>query len=199
VAEYVLVHGGQRDGSLWDEVVPLLQAEGNRTFAPSLSRPDGSTLSEHISEICGLLEEHELDAIVLVGHSYASFVITGVAERMPERIKRLIYVDCAVPHDGKSLYGMFEDLGITSEEYGLPQDPPFLEPLHFDEERIRRIHKTYIHCTQSEFLAIGKPAFEEVKGNAERDNWDYFEIDSNHAVMISHPKELSAILLEEQD
>ena len=199
MSDFVLVHGGQRDGSIWDEVAPLLRAAGYSTFAPSLSKPDTSTLSEHISEVCALLEERELSAAILVGHSYASFVITGVADRVPQRIKRMVYVDCAVPRNGKSLYGMFEDLGITSEEYGLPQEAPFLEPLYFDEEAIRRIHKTYIHCAQSEFIDLGKPAFEEVKRNAGRDNWDYHEIDSNHAVMLSHPLELAEILLKAQD
>jgi Alpha/beta hydrolase family len=198
MADYVLVHGGQRDGSIWDEVVPLLQAEGHRTFTPSLSRPDRSTLDEHISQVCLLMEENELNGVVLVGHSYASFVITGVAERMPGRIKELIFVDSSVPRNGDSLYGIFEDMGFSSQEYDLPQDPPFLEPLHFDEEKIRRIPKTYIHCTHSEFVALGRPTYEEVKKNAARDNWDYFEIDSDHSVMVTHPEELAAILLKER-
>ena len=199
MADYVLVHGGQRDGSLWDKVVPLLEEHGHRVYAPSLSKPENSTLGEHITEVCKLIDDENLNSIILVGHSYASLVITGVADRMPECIKHLIYVDCAVPVNGMSLYGMFEPLGITSEAYGLPQDPPFLEPLYFDEEKIREIPKTYVHCRQSEFIAIGKPVFEKVIQNAERDNWDYFELDSDHPCMISHPVELAEILLREQE
>jgi len=198
MADYVLVHGGKRDGSLWDKVVPLLEARGHRVYAPSLSKPENSTLGEHISEVCRLIEDENLNGIILVGHSYASLVITGVADRMPGKIEHLIYVDCVVPVNGMSLYGMFEPLGVTSEAYGLPQDPPFLEPLYFHEEKIREIPKTYIHCTKSEFIAIGKPAFEKVIENAERDNWDYFQLDSDHPCMISHPVELADILLREQ-
>ena len=199
MADYVLVHGGQRDGSLWDKVVPLLEEHGHRVYAPSLSKPENSTLGEHITEVCKLIEDEALNGVIMVGHSYASLVITGVADRMPECIKHLIYVDCAVPVNGMSLYGMFEPLGITPEAYGLPQDPPFLEPLYFDEEKIREIPKTYVHCRQSEFIAIGKPVFEKVIQNAERDNWDYFELDSDHPCMISHPVELAEILLREQE
>ncbi len=199
MADYVLVHGGQRDGSLWDKVALLLEEHGHRVYAPSLSKPDKSTLSEHITEVCKLLEDEGLNDIILVGHSYASMVITGVADRMPERIKHLIYVDCALPVNGMSLYGMFEAIGITSEAYGLPQHAPFLEPLYFDEEKIREIPKTYVHCTQSEFIDVAKPAFEKVIENAERDNWDYFRLDSTHTCMISHPVELAEILLHEQD
>jgi hypothetical protein len=198
-ADYVLVHGGQRDGGLWKKVVPLLEEHGHRVYTPSLSKPENSSLSDHISEVCKLIDDESLNGIILVGHSYASMVITGVADRMPERIKHLVYVDCAVPVNGMSLYGMFEPLGITSEAYGLPQDPPFLEPLYFDEEKICEIPKTYIHCTQSEFIAIGKPAFEKVTENAERGNWDYFTLDSDHPCMISHPVELAEILLREED
>ncbi len=199
MAGFVLVHGGQRDGSLWNLVVPLLEEEGHVVYTPSLSKPENSTLGEHINEACDLIENEAMHDVILVGHSYASLVITGVADRMPAGIKHLTYVDCAVPINGMSLYGMFELLGITSEAYGLPQDPPFLEPLYFDEERIREVPKTYVHCTQSEFIAIGKPVFEKVVENAERDNWDYFKLDSDHPCMISHPVELAQILLRNVD
>lgn len=198
MADYVLVHGGQRDGSVWDDVAVILRAAGHGTFAPTLSRPAGSTLGEHIAEVSAVIEDNGLDTVILVGHSYGTFVITGVADRVPGRIKRLVYVDGAVPEDGKSLYGMFEDVGVTSEEYGLPQDPPFLEPLHFDTEKLRCVPKAYIHCTRSEFLQVAGPAYEALKPNAERDNWELFEIDSDHPVMVSHPGELAAILLGEQ-
>jgi pimeloyl-ACP methyl ester carboxylesterase len=194
-----VVHGGQSAVSVWDKVVPLLAERGYKAYAPSLSRPDVSTLREHISEICGLLEDEGLNGMILVGHSYASMVITGVADSVPERIRHLIYIDCAVPINGMSLYGMFEPLGITSEEYGLPQEPPFLEPLFFDESKVRAIPKTYVHCKRSEFIAVGKPFFERVVENAERDNWDYFQLDSDHVCMVSHPVELAEILLREQD
>jgi pimeloyl-ACP methyl ester carboxylesterase len=195
MADYVLVHGGQRDGSLWDKVVPLLEARGHRIFAPSLSKPDNSSLSEHISEVCGLIEDEGLGGVILAGHSYASMVITGVADKMAERIDHLIYIDCAVPINGMSLYGMFETLGITSEEYGLPQQAPFLEPLFFDEEKIKEVPKTYILCTRSEFITLSKPVYDKVVENAQRDGWDYFELDSDHVCMISHPEELAQILL----
>jgi hypothetical protein len=90
---------------------------------------------------------------------------------------------------------MFETLGITSEEYGLPQQAPFLEPLFFDEEKIKEVPKTYILCTRSEFITLSKPVYDKVVENAQRDGWDYFELDSDHVCMISHPEELAQILL----
>ena len=197
MANCVLIHGGLRDGSVWDPVVQILKEHGHRVFAPSLAKPQNSTLSGHISEVCKLIEDENLRNVFLVGHSYASFVITGVADKMPERIKRLIYVDSSVPRNGKSLYGMFELQGFTSEDYALPQDPPFLEPLYFDEEKVRKMPKTYVHCTRSEFIALTKSVFKQVIENAERDNWDYFQIESDQICMISHPDELAKILLRD--
>jgi pimeloyl-ACP methyl ester carboxylesterase len=199
MANYVLIHGGQRDGSVWDAVAQILEKHGHRVFAPSLSKPQSSTLGGHISQVCKLMEKEDLSDVVLVGHSYASFVITGAADRMPEKIRLLIYVDCSIPQNGKSLYGMFEFVGLSSEDYELPQDPPFLEPLYFDEELIRKMHKIYVHCTRSEFLAVGKPFFEQVVEHAKRDNWEYFQIESDHPCMISHPGELADILLRHEN
>lgn len=142
MADYVLVHGGRKDGSVWDKVVPLLEERGHRVFAPSLPDPASSTLAEFIDQVSKFLESEALESIVLVGQSSGALVITGVADKMPERIARLIYVDSSVPIVGKSLYGMFEDIGISPKEYDLPQDPPCLEPLYFDEDKIRKIPKT---------------------------------------------------------
>ena len=197
MSNYVLVHGGQKSGSIWDEVSALLRQKGHVVYTPSLSPPAESSLSGHISEICDLIESKRLGAITLAGHSYGSMVITGVANLHSDKMKRLVYIDCVVPETGKSLYGMMESLGISSEEYDLPQQPPFLEPLFFDEEIIRGIPKTYVHCAESEFIEVGKPCFERVVEVANRDNWDYFTIDSDHSCMISHPQELAAILLRQ--
>jgi len=197
MADYVLVHGGHMDGSIWGKVVPLLEEKGYRVFAPSLPDAGTSTLEEFIAGVCRLFEDEDLKGVILAGHSSGALTITGVADRMPERVGHLVYVDSSVPIVGKSLYGMFEDLGISSKAYDLPQDPPWLEPLYFDAEKIRKIPKTYVFCTQGEFIAVSKPFFDKVRENAERDGWNYYEIASCHECMVSHPDELARILLEQ--
>ena len=54
----------------------------------------------HINDITSLIEAENLNDVVLVGHSYAGMVITGVADRLKRKIKHLIYLDAAVPSDG---------------------------------------------------------------------------------------------------
>jgi len=201
MANYVLVHGGHgggNSGSVWDEVVPLLENRGHKVFAPTLSASGTSSLGDHISEVCRLIENGKLDGVILVGHSYASFVITGVADRIPGKIKHLVYVDSSIPENGKSLFDMIESGGVSYKSFaGLTPDKPFVEPLYFNAAKIKIIPKTYIHCTQSEFLAVCVPFVKYVAEHAAQDNWDYFELKSDHLCMVSHPQELAGILLRE--
>ena len=44
--------------------------------------------------------------MALVGHSYGGMVITGVAERVPERIGKLVYFDAILPEDGDSVVNL---------------------------------------------------------------------------------------------
>jgi len=203
MANYVLVHGGHgggNSGSVWDKVVSLLEKQGHAAFAPTLSASGTSCLGDHISEVCLLLEDKQLTNVILVGHSYASFVITGVSDRLPGRIKHLVYVDSSIPENGESLFDMFDSSGVSYKNFdGLTPDKPFVEPLYFDAEKIKVIPKTYIHCTQSEYLAVCTPFVSYVAEHAKQDNWDYFELKSDHLCMVSHPEELTAILLRESD
>lgn len=103
MSTYVLVHGGKKTGEIWDKVVPLLKQHGHKVFCPTLSDPYNHTLQDHIREICDLITDKILDKVILVGHSYAGMVITGVADTLSENLSRLIYVDAAVPKRGQSL------------------------------------------------------------------------------------------------
>jgi len=53
-----------------------------------------------------VLEYEDLREVVLVGHSYGGMVITGAADRVPERVARLVYLDAEVPGDGESEYDL---------------------------------------------------------------------------------------------
>jgi pimeloyl-ACP methyl ester carboxylesterase len=78
-------------------------------FAPSLTglgdrkhllSPDVD-LTTHIHDIANLIEWEELSDLVLVGHSYGGFVISGVAERVESTIDTIVYLDAFVPKDGE--------------------------------------------------------------------------------------------------
>ncbi|MFE2595056.1 alpha/beta fold hydrolase [Streptomyces sp. NPDC059396] len=107
---YLLVHGAWHSGQCWERVVPLLASAGHRVFAPSLTGHGDKAhllgpevgLDTHVDDIVGLITEEDLTDVVLVGHSYAGLVISSAANRVPERIARLVYLDAMVPEDGES-------------------------------------------------------------------------------------------------
>jgi pimeloyl-ACP methyl ester carboxylesterase len=69
-------------------------------------------LSEAIQSIANYLVENGLKDIVLLGHSYAGSIISGVADRAPDRIRRLIYWNAFVPNNGESIYDMMPQVLI---------------------------------------------------------------------------------------
>lgn len=107
---YVLVHGAWHGGWCWARVAPLLIVAGHRVVTPTctglgdrahlLSPTVG--LDTFIEDVAATIEREELTDIVLVGHSFAGSVISGVADRMPERIAHLVYLDATVLRPGQS-------------------------------------------------------------------------------------------------
>jgi pimeloyl-ACP methyl ester carboxylesterase len=110
MATFLLVHGAWHSGRSWDRVVPLLESAGHRVLAPSLTGYGDKShllgpevgLGTHVDDVAGLIEGERLDDVVLVGHSYAGMVISGVAHRVPERIAHLVFLDAMVPEDGET-------------------------------------------------------------------------------------------------
>src|SRR4051794_24598156 len=111
MATFVLVHGSWHGGWCWERLTPLLEAAGHVVYTPTLTglgeRADEATpdvgLMTHVQEIAALFESKDLRDVVLVGHSYAGMVITGVADAVDERIATLVYLDACVPQDGQGV------------------------------------------------------------------------------------------------
>ena len=96
---YVLVHGSGLGGWCWDPVKALLETSGAKVYAPTL--PDKSeTLSDNIKFITEFILSNNIQNCVLVGHSFGGMIITGVHDRLKNRVRKLIYLDAAVPNHG---------------------------------------------------------------------------------------------------
>ena len=111
MSTFVLVHGAWHTGTELEPVAASLRAAGHTAFTPTIkgNRPgDPRTvgLAEAIDSIVDDVVEKDLTDIILVGHSYGGMIITGVADRLPERIRRLVYWNAFVPNDGESLNDM---------------------------------------------------------------------------------------------
>ena len=111
MANYVLIHGAWHTGAELGRVAFLIRSMGHDVHAPTIkgNRPGDSKatgLAEAVGSIIEYLEEIDAKDIILVGHSYGGMVITGVADRIPHRIRRLVYWNAFVPNDGESLLDM---------------------------------------------------------------------------------------------
>ena len=191
--DYVLVHGGDRDGSIWNAVTILLKQSGHRVFCPSMTSVKKATLQENINEVVHYIESKKLEDIILVGHSYGGFVITGVADQLHDKILALIFVDSLIPKIGKSLHDIAADNGYSYESLGLTLDPAVISKITFDEKKVFSIKKAYIHCLQSEFIVLTKKNYEDLK--KDKNDWLFFCLDTTHSPMLTQPTELSVILL----
>ncbi|WP_181780045.1 alpha/beta hydrolase [Pseudonocardia pini] len=110
MSTFVLVHGAWHGGWAWERVVPALRAAGHAVHTPTLTglsdRAHTLTpqvgLSTHIQDVVGLVRAYDLHDVVLVGHSYAGQIVTGVADRIPEHLTRRVYLDAFVGDDGEA-------------------------------------------------------------------------------------------------
>ena len=104
----VLVHGAFADGSSWNKVIPLLEAEG---FTVTAVQNPLKSLSEDVATTKRVLDAQKGD-VVLVGHSYGGAVITEAAAGN-SKVKALVYVAAFAPDAG-------ETLGALGERFPAP-------------------------------------------------------------------------------
>jgi pimeloyl-ACP methyl ester carboxylesterase len=219
---YVIVHGAWGGGWAFREVDRLLTADGNKVFRPTLTgqgershlASSNIDLSLHIQDVVNVILWEDLHDVVLVGHSYGGMVVTGVADRVPERIKRLVYLDAFVPENGECANEIRGKTGIDQPvkdgfvvpvwlkgNEPLPHDVPhpaktFSEPIVLkNQEAARKIPTTYILTVESgrpperdEFYTFYRRAIDR--------GWKTCIMEGGHNVQWSHPREL--ILLLEQ-
>jgi pimeloyl-ACP methyl ester carboxylesterase len=120
----VIVHGATAGGWEWKSAGKFLTDDGHTVYRATLTglgerehlNSSDIDLQTHINDVVNLILYEDLHDVVLTGHSYGGMVITGVMDRIPERIKHVVFLDAAVPEDGMSLWDLF---GGT----GMPQDP----------------------------------------------------------------------------
>ena len=106
----------------WRDLIRLLREAGHDVYAVTLTGlGDRAHLANpaidrdvYITDVVDLLEFEELRDVTLVGHSSGGMVITEVAERIPERLAKLVYLDASVPVDGQNDYNI--DF-LTEETY----------------------------------------------------------------------------------
>jgi pimeloyl-ACP methyl ester carboxylesterase len=228
------VHGAWHGGWCWRRVGDRLQKAGHRVFAPTLTgvgeRRHQLTaevdLETHIRDILGVLEAEELESVVLVGHSYAGLVISGVAARAKERIRQLVYQDALLAEDGQSWAEAFppdiaearrKGATITNGVKTIPAPDPeiygFADPADTVWVRRRMTPHPYASFEQKSclngLLGNGLPrlyidctappiaALATIKDRYRgRPEWPFVELKTGHDAMVSAPEEVARLLLQ---
>jgi pimeloyl-ACP methyl ester carboxylesterase len=119
---YALVHGAWGGGWIRRPVADGLRAKGHRVFTPTqtglgerrhlLSRD--ITLDTFVADIAGVLEAEELTDVILIGHSFGGSAVSGVADRVGERIRHLVYLDALLPENGRNAFSVLPQ-GIEAD------------------------------------------------------------------------------------
>jgi pimeloyl-ACP methyl ester carboxylesterase len=114
-ATFVLVHGAWNTGANFEEVADILRSAGHMVYCPTLCGNQvgddrrNSGLEEAISSITEYLEINYLNNVCLVGHGYGGMVISGVADCLEKKLRRLVYINAYVPLDGQGVTHMSPD------------------------------------------------------------------------------------------
>ena len=230
---FVLLHGAFHGAWCWSRVAPILRAHGHLVFTPTQTGVGdrahllhaGITLDTFVQDLVAVLETEELRDAVLVGHSFGGIAITGAADRVPERIRHLIYLDSVIPLDGATPLDLStpevaaERRRLAAGTGGLSVAPP--DPGHYgvppgpDAEWVRRRltpqpfgalnsslrlrHKpgNGLPCT---YIACVAPIYAPLARHRDfaraQPGWGWRELAAGHDAMVTAPIETAALLEE---
>ena len=132
---FVIVHGAWGGGWDWRGVDSLLTRQGHSVDRVTLTglgdrvhlASPAVGLDTHIADVVNAIEFEKLTDVILIGHSYGGMVITGVAERIPQRIRHLVYVDAFLPEHGESVK-ILADSGFTRMVASMGKDGMLVPP-----------------------------------------------------------------------
>jgi len=217
---FVLVPGMCHGGWCFDDLAEALRAHGHRVLPVTLTGvaerahllTGGVNLDTHIADVVAVVETAGgNEPLILVGHSYGGMVITGVADRIPDRVDSVVYLDAVVPRDGESCWDLVNDAErqwyVDADATGLGVPPlPFFDPRATAHprasvlqrlpssggvDRLRR--RVYVY-------ALGWPGESPMRRSYDRvrkdPRWTCHALDGQHNLMRDNPDDLVRILIE---
>jgi pimeloyl-ACP methyl ester carboxylesterase len=230
---FVLVHGAWHGSWCWKRVCKELRSRSHDVFAPTLTGVGERShliaktvdLETQILDVVNLIRWEDLNDIVLCGHSYGGCVVTGVADRMPERIRALVYLDAFVLGSGERLVDylsaqgrqrMYDGVRDNGDGWRAPPIPAAIFNVNAaDREWVDRQCTPHPLACFEQRLALtggidrvkrikyilatgyteGSP-FPQFHALAKTRRWETATIDAGHDVMLDRPRELAAMLIQ---
>ena len=229
MATFLVAHGAWSAGWAWKKMRSSLAERGHQLWTPTYTGLGERVhlanaeirLDTHIEDVVKVLEFEDLRQVVLIGHSYGGMVATGVADRVPERISRLVYLDAFVPRHGESLFDlqvpenrnrMREAAQRAGDAMRIPPNPMpgdtspadlawanprrMMQPIATFEQPIRLTGA--VEQMLRAYIYCTRPGpgdvFRQFADRAKSEGWTYREIDASHNPHITVPDVLSAML-----
>jgi pimeloyl-ACP methyl ester carboxylesterase len=228
---FVLVHGAWHGGWCWQRVADRLRGGGHRVFTPTLTGlgershllRTGIDLQTHIADVVNVLKWEGLTDVVLCGHSYGGFVISGVAEEMASAVRSIVFLDAFVPRNGETvqdLTGPAVQDGIRSalqqgdlaipprpaEAFGVnAADRAWVDRLcvgqpigtFTDKITLTGARDRIARKSYIRAKSYANPGFDRAYDALKSDpSWRTYDVPCGHDVMVDAPDRLTEILLE---
>lgn len=219
---FVIVHGATAGGWEWKKVGDFLTADGHNVYRPTLTglgerehlnSPD-IDVNTHITDIVNTILWEDLHDVILVGHSYGGMVITGVMNRVPDRIRHVIFLDAAVPDNGMSLYDLFGGAsrppgtnvsdGFMQVPWVKPGTPPphnvkqsvkcFTTPVAYDNPAAMALSVTYVAFIPSGQNPQERAAKDKSWQHAKARGWSIRTFPGHHVAHVENPRGVATLI-----
>jgi pimeloyl-ACP methyl ester carboxylesterase len=217
---FVLVHGAWAGGWEWKGIGQRLLADGYTVYRPTLTgqgervhlATDSTDVNTHITDVVNTILFEDLHDVILMGHSYGGVVVTGVVDKIPDRIKAVIYVDAFVPEDGESANAVVGRsrtpttgpafLNPAGWPYPPDRKPPYIvpmpakafsTPLSLKNADARKVPGVYI-LTVDRGKTPEQDMFYKSYERARSRGWPIHVMEADHVVHLSKPDELLKLL-----
>ena len=231
VKTFVLVHGAWHGGWCWRRVADRLTARGHKVFAPTMTglgervhlMSRDIKLATHITDIVNVFKYERLSDVVLCGHSYGGFVVSGVAEQVETSISSIVFLDAFYPDNGISVLdntrpaiqeaaalaakrGEFALPAPSAERFGVNEkDRAWVDALcgpqplatFSDKIALSGARERIVKKTYIRATGYDNPAFDQALAKIKADKtWRTYEVPCGHDVMVDMPDRLTEILLD---
>jgi pimeloyl-ACP methyl ester carboxylesterase len=218
---FVVVHGATAGGWEWKKCAQFLTDDGHTVYRVTLTglgermhlnSPD-IDLETHINDVVNTILFEDLHDVVLTGHSYGGMVITGVMDRIPERIRHVVFLDAAVPDDGMSIRDLFGGArppgsndadGFMQVPWVKPGDKPphsvkqsikcFTQPVSYKNPAALTLPVTYVAFVPADKSAEERAKTDKSWQRAEARGWTIRTFTGHHVAQQENPRGLASLL-----
>jgi pimeloyl-ACP methyl ester carboxylesterase len=228
---FVLVHGASQGGWCWRRVADRLERRGHKVFTPTLAGLGERShlmsrdvdLDMHIADVVNVIKWESLDDLVLVGHSYGGWVISGVAEQVLPAIRSIVFLDAFMPENGQRGLDLNSErskgeIARALEKGEISRPPPPATTWNVNEKdrawvdakqtaqpigvslkpiRLTGARERAAKKTYIRATRYANPNFDKFYAARKADpSWRTYEVPCGHDVMIDMPDRLTEILEE---